>query len=202
MSTTTPPAHTPTVVRDAWIPVALTGVLTLVLGILVLMWPGPSILVAAVIFGIYLVVSGLTAIVLGLSLHVSTAHRVLLFISGALSLVLGLLAFRHFGQGYAVLLLALWIGIAFIFHGVAATLTAISHPDLPARVWNIVLGSISVIAGVVVMAWPFSSLVTLAFVSGIWLIIIGVSQVVAAVVMHRDLKKRGHPEPATASTSP
>jgi uncharacterized membrane protein HdeD (DUF308 family) len=201
MSTTPPAAHTPTVVRDAWVPLALTGVLTLVLGILVLLWPGPSILVAAVIFGIYLVVSGVTAIVLGLSLHVSTAHRVLLFISGALSLVLGLLAFRHFGQGYAALLLALWIGIGFIFHGVATTLTAISHPDLPGRAWNIIFGSISVIAGVVVMAWPFSSLVTLAFVSGIWLIIIGGAQIVTAVVMHRDLKRRGPTAPAAASTA-
>jgi uncharacterized membrane protein HdeD (DUF308 family) len=196
----TPTTHIPTVVRDAWVPVALTGVLTLVLGALVLLWPGPSILVAAVIFGIYLVVSGITAIVLGLSLHVSTAHRVLLFISGALSLVLGLLAFRHFGQGYAVLLLALWIGIGFIFHGVATLLTAISHADLPGRGWNIVFGSISIVAGVVVMAWPFSSLVTLAFVSGIWLIIIGVSQIVTAVVMHREFKKRR--DTAAASTAP
>ena len=187
MSTTTP---TPTVARDAWLLLALTGVLTLVLGIVVLVWPGPSILVAAVIFGIYLVVSGIAAVVHGLSLHVSTAHRVLLFISGALSLVLGLLAFRHFGQGFAFLLLALWIGIGFIFQGVATTLTAVSHADLPGRAWNIFFGVISIVAGIVVVAWPFSSLVTLAFVSGIWLIIIGASQIVTAFVAHREFKKR------------
>ena len=43
----------------------------------------------------------------------------LLFISGAAALILAVLAFRHFGEGYAVLLLAIWIGIGFIFRGVA-----------------------------------------------------------------------------------
>ena len=181
--------HTPTAARDAWLALLLTGMLTLILGVVVLAWPGPSILVAAVVFGIYLVVSGVAAIVFGLSLHVSTAHRVLLFIAGTLSLILGLLAFRHFGQGYAALLLALWIGIGFMFHGVATTLTAMSHPGLPGRGWNIFFGSISIVAGVVVIAWPFGSLVTLALVAGVWLVIIGIAQIVTAFVMHRDLNK-------------
>ena len=38
----------------------------------------------------------------------SAATRVLLFISGALSLVLADKSFRHFGDAYAVLLLSLW----------------------------------------------------------------------------------------------
>ena len=58
--------------------------------------------------------------------------RILLFISGAAALILAVLAFRHFGEGYAVLLLAIWIGVGFVFRGVAQTVAAISDPD-PAR---------------------------------------------------------------------
>ena len=64
-----------------------------------------------------LVASGIAQVILAFGLTVSGGYRVLLFITGALSLILGVLAFRHFGQGYAVLLLAIWIGVGFIFRG-------------------------------------------------------------------------------------
>ena len=86
---------------------------------MVLVWPGPSILVAAVLFGLFLVLSGIVEMVFAFTLDVSVGNRILLFISGALAVILGVLAFRHFGQGYAVLLLAIWIGVAFIFQGVS-----------------------------------------------------------------------------------
>ena len=104
----------------------------------------------------------------------------LLFISGALSLVLGMLACRHFGQGYAVLLLAIWIGVGFIFQGVAESVVVIGHPRLPVTGWHVFLGIIAVIASIVVLAWPFDSIVVLAIVAGAWLVIIGIFQIVWA----------------------
>ncbi|MGV7835642.1 DUF308 domain-containing protein, partial [Mycobacterium kansasii] len=77
----------------------------MVLGVVILVWPGISVLVAAVAFGVYLVVTGIAQVVFAFSLHVSAGSRILLFISGAASLILALLAFRHFGN--AVLLLAI-----------------------------------------------------------------------------------------------
>src|SRR5690242_1004898 len=44
--------------RTAWQVVLLTGVASLVLGILVLVWPGPSLVAAGILFGVYLIVSG------------------------------------------------------------------------------------------------------------------------------------------------
>ena len=60
-------------------------------------------------------------------------------------------------------------------------MSAISDPTLPGRGWNIFVGVISLIAGVVVLASPFDSIGTLALVVGIWLIVIGVMEVVSAV---------------------
>jgi uncharacterized membrane protein HdeD (DUF308 family) len=93
--------ETPVAVRDSWLPLVLTGALTAELGVLMLVWPGPSILVVAVVFGLYLLAPGIASVILGFSLHVSAANRVRLFVAGALLLILGVLAFRHFGQGYA-----------------------------------------------------------------------------------------------------
>ena len=122
------------------------------------------------------------------SLHVSAGGRILLFISGAASLILAVLAFRHFGEGYAVLLLAIWIGIGFIFRGVATAVSAISDPTLPGRGWEIFFGIISLIAGIVMLAWPGLSLLSLLTVVGVWLIVIGVV---------RDRLRVRHPEATT-----
>lgn len=172
--------QTRNVLGDLWKPVLVWGVLTLILGIAVLAWPGMSLLVAAVLFGAFLVVSGIAQVACAFALDVSAGSRILLFISGAVSLVLGVLAFRHFGQGYAVLLLAIWIGVGFIFQGVAEAVVATSHPLLPARGWHIFLGIITVIAGMVVIAWPFDSIVMLTIVAGAWLVVIGICQIVWA----------------------
>jgi uncharacterized membrane protein HdeD (DUF308 family) len=161
--------------------------LTAVLGGIVLAWPGPSILVASTLFGVYLLVSGLVELFMAFTLPGSAAaSRVMLFISGALSIVLAILSFRHFGDSYAVLLLALWIGIGFVFQGVTATVVGIGESQLPGRGWTIVAGIVSVVAGVVVVTWPFDSIAVLTLAAGIWLVVIGVAQVVQAIVMRKD----------------
>ena len=91
------------------------------------------------------------------------------------------LSFRHFGDGYAVLLLSLWIGIGFIFQGVSGVAAGISESDLPGRGWYVVAGIISVLAGLVVLVWPFNSIAVLTLAAGICLVIIGITQIVHAL---------------------
>jgi uncharacterized membrane protein HdeD (DUF308 family) len=158
----------------------VAGLLTVVLGAIVLAWPGPTILVASTLFGVYLLLSGLAELFMAFTLPRSAGTRVLLFISGALSLVLAILSFRHFGDGYAVLLLSLWIGIGFVFQGIAGVAVGIGESDLPGRGWYIVAGIISVLAGLVVLVWPFDSIAVLTLAAGIWLVIIGVTQIIQA----------------------
>ena len=179
---------TPNPLREMWVPQLLMGIVALVLGVLLLVWPGMSILAASVLLGIYLVASGIAQVILAFGLELSGGYRVLWFITGALSLILGVLAFRHFGQGSAVLLLAIWIGVGFIFQGVAATTIAISNKELPGRGWSIFFGVTNVIAGLVVMVWPFDSIVMLALFTGIMLVVIGMTQVVSSIGTRKDLR--------------
>jgi uncharacterized membrane protein HdeD (DUF308 family) len=170
----------PSLLPHLWKSTLLSGILSLILGVLVLAWPGISVLVAAIWFGVYLLITGIAQVVFAFSLHVAAGSRILLFISGAASLILAVLAFRHFGQGYAVLLLAIWIGVGFIFRGVATTVSAISDPVLPGRGWSIFVGVISLLAGIVVIAYPFDSIITLAYVVGAWFVVIGVFEIVSS----------------------
>jgi uncharacterized membrane protein HdeD (DUF308 family) len=158
-------------------------------GVAVLIWPGQSIVVAAALFGSYLLASGIAQVVGAFTVYTSPASRVLLFISGAVSIALGVVAFRDFDNGAAVWLLTLWIGVGFIFQGVSEAVLAISHKELPERGWYIFVGVLTVIAGAVVLVWPISSIVVLAIVAGVWLVVIGTTQIVWALSARSTAKK-------------
>jgi uncharacterized membrane protein HdeD (DUF308 family) len=196
----------PSLLQHLWKSTLLSGILAVILGILVLAWPGITIVIAAIFFGAYLLVTGIAQVIFAFSLHVSAGGRVLLFISGAAALILAVLCFRSLAE--SILLLAIWIGVGFIFRGVATAVSAISDPTLPGRAWEIFIGVISLVAGVVMLAAPFESLATLTIVVGIWLIVIGVFEVVSAFGIRKagkDLTEPAEkPEPVaeTPSESP
>ena len=181
--------ETPSVIRRLWKSVLSLGVLTLIVGAAVLVWPGQSIVTAGILFVVYLLVSGIAQVIAAFTVYSSAASRVLLFISGALSVVLGVFAFRDFNDGAAVWLLALWIGVGFIFQGVTETVLAISFKELPERGWYIFVGVLTVIAGVVILAWPITSIVVLSIIAGVWLVVIGTIEIVWAVNARSTAKK-------------
>jgi uncharacterized membrane protein HdeD (DUF308 family) len=176
----------PKLLKHLWISTLVSGVLAVILGALVLTLPGDSIAVAAILLGAYLLVSGIAQVIFAFSLHVSAGGRVMLFISGAASLILAILAFRNFGN--ALMLLAIWIAIGFVFRGVATTVSAISDPDMPGRGWEIFFGIVSLLAGIVVLSSPMRSLYILTMVVGIWLIIIGVFEIVSSFGIRKGSK--------------
>lgn len=173
--------------KAAWQVVLLTGVASLILGVLVLVWPGASLFAAGILFGIYLLISGVFQLIAAFGTHRATSLRVLAFISGALSIVLGLFCFR--GPMQSILLLALWIGIGWLIRGITQTLAAIHDRTMPARGWQIFLGIVTFIAGIVLIDSPFRSVAVLTLVCGIWLVAVGVVEIVTAVRMRGLAKK-------------
>ncbi|MGW6426392.1 HdeD family acid-resistance protein [Nocardia sp. NPDC055053] len=170
--------------KKTWQTILVTGLLAVVLGIIVLVWPGPSLLVAGILFGIYMVVSGIFQLIAAFTHLPSTSFRVLSFISGVLSLIIGVFCFRD--DFASIVLLGLWIGISWLFRGVAILFAAISEKGVPGRGWQIFYGIISAIAGVILIVWPISSLTTLTLVVGIFLIVIGIMEIITAFGVRKD----------------
>ncbi len=175
-----------------WKSTLLRGILALVVGALILLWPGISILVTAILLGIALVVWGIAHVVFAFTPSLSGGGRALFFVSGAAALIVGVLAFRHLGHGYAVLLLAIWIGVGLIFQGIAETVTSIGYHAIPGRGWHIFSGIITFIAGMVLLAWPMHSIAMLALIAGIWLIIIGITQIASSLLLRKAARALRH----------
>jgi uncharacterized membrane protein HdeD (DUF308 family) len=171
-----------------WKFAATWGVLSAALGALILAWPGISILVASTLFGVYLLVAGFTGVAMAFTLPESAGMKVMLFISGVLSVILAVLCLRNFGDAYPILLLSVWIGVSFIFQGFSILAVAISYKELPARGWYGFLGVLSAIGGAVVLVWPWDSIVVLTLATGVWLIVMGVVEIVWGFQMRNDSK--------------
>lgn len=184
-----PGIDTTKLLPHAWKAALATGLIAISLGVLILAWPGISILVASVLFGVYLLAIGCAQVFAAFTLPESAGSRILHFIAGGAALIVAILTFRHFGQAYAVLLLAIWIAIGFIFRGVATTVAAVSHPGLPARGWQVFFGVLSLLAGIIVLAAPFASIVTLTIAVGVCLIVIGAFEIISAVRMRGEVKR-------------
>ena len=164
------------------------GALSAVLGGLILAWPGASILVASTLFGVYLLLSGFAGVATSFTLPESAGMKVMLFISGVLSVIMAVLCFRNFGTPYPVLLLSIWIGVSFIVQGFSIVAVAISYQALPARGWYAFVGVLSVIAGAIVLVWPWDSIAVLTLTTGAWLVAMGIVEIVWGFQMRSDSK--------------
>lgn len=170
------------VVRGIRTGMVVTGVLSVVLGALVLFWPGATLDVIAVLFGLYFVVAGAVRVVTGLVTPLLGGLRVLNILIGLLLLIAGVAAIRNPLASLSVL--ALFIGIAWIVEGIMS-LTEVENGG--SRWYAIIYGIVSIIAGVVVLFLPVSSLAALVIFGGVALVVLGIVEVVRAFSFGRGI---------------
>ena len=169
--------------QAAWQALMVLGLAAIAIGVFVVAWPGQTLLVLGVLFGIYLLISGVMAIIAAFGDHISAGMRVLNVIVGALSILLGLFCFRNSLRN-SVLLLSLWIGIGFLMWGIATIATSASAPPgVVGRGWGMFAGFMTMLGGIIVISWPIGSIFTLAVFTGIWLIAIGLVEVIHAFAL-------------------
>ncbi|HEX3750554.1 MAG TPA: HdeD family acid-resistance protein [Streptosporangiaceae bacterium] len=171
-------------VGGAWWWPALFGVISIVAGVLALAWPGPTLLVLAVLFGIELIVWGIYRLVGAVTFgDESGGARVLWAIMGVLSLLIGFYSLRHIV--ITLLSLGLLLGVFWLVDGVSLVVSSLEHRRMPSRGLSLLSGILGIIAGLILLFWPAISLLTLAVLAGVWLIVAGVTQVSVAMQLRR-----------------
>lgn len=157
------------------------GVLTLIAGLLVLFWPGATVLVIAVIFAIQLIIIGIYRLVLAFSAgEAATGARVLFAIIGVLSIVVGVLLLRD--PAIAVVTLGLLLGLMWTVSGLIEIFHGFTGERGSGRGWLIAGGVLSLIAGIIVLVYPAASLVTIAWIMGLLLVFYGIVMIIRGIV--------------------
>ncbi|WP_166785727.1 MULTISPECIES: DUF308 domain-containing protein [Cryobacterium] len=169
--------------------IAGTGLLALVVGILILVWPDTTVAILGVLFGLYFLISGIVHVARGLLLHgASGGSRVLNILLGVLLIVGGIVAIRNPLNSLAIL--GMLIGISWIVEGVAGLVEA--APD-SSRWFGTVFGAVAIVAGVVVLFSPVESVTVLVVIGGVFLALSGIVQMVQAIMFGRG--QRAAPDP-------
>jgi uncharacterized membrane protein HdeD (DUF308 family) len=164
------------------------GLVTVIAGVLILVWPGAAVITVAIILGIHLIVAGIYRTVTALTHDIDNgALRALYLLLGLLLIVVGILCLRSPFRATAVLVLLFglsWIanGMIELFHGVNG-----------GGGWMIASGMVSLLAGIVVLVYPAPSVLAMVWLFSIALIVIGATATVGAMVSRRSTRTNRRP---------
>ncbi|WP_377107110.1 HdeD family acid-resistance protein [Propionicimonas sp. T2.31MG-18] len=156
------------------------GLVSLVIGVVILAWPGKTAMVIAGIIAVYAAIAGLVNLGIGLfSRRIGGWPRVGYLVLGAVFLVASAVAFANLGIAAAVLasLVGVLVGVVWIIEGVVG-LTLIG--DAASKVWTVIFAIISILAGVTLLTSPLWGAAFLWWLLGISLVILGLVQIVRA----------------------
>ncbi len=159
----------------AWWLILVLGVISLIVGVIVLVRPFTAVNVAAIIFGIWLLASGVFQLAQAFNSRLETVARVLNAITGVIGIILGILCLESVEN--RISLLILFIGLWWIMRGIVQIVVGASSEGGGVAVF---LGVVGLIAGIVLLVWPIETLTVLTVVVGIWLLVLGLFEVIAA----------------------
>lgn len=148
---------------------ALLGVLSILTGFLALAWPGPTLLLIGIWFGLLLLLVGAGDLAVAFSANASTGRRIAAGILGVITIFAGtVLLFR---PGASVLTAAWVLGFWFVVTGILQFVQGLTHAE--ARLWNLLFGVIGTGAGAIILASPRIGLQTLVLIAGLGFVIRG-----------------------------
>ncbi|NUT33602.1 MAG: hypothetical protein HOV79_11055 [Hamadaea sp.] len=185
---------------DTWRRTSVAGGITsIILGLVLLIWPGQTLLVFACLLAIGLILLGISRIASGIVGRgdaeadgpVMPAHRadgrarLWRVLTGVVYLVAGIVILANLPGSVRTLVVI--VGILWIVSGIAEVVAGFAHPAGD-RAVNVVIGLMNVAFGVVLLVWPDASLVFLVWIAGIWLILTGALQLIFAFMIRRATK--------------
>lgn len=172
---------------ENWWTLALRGLLAVLFGLAVVLWPGPGLLALILLFGAYALVDGALAIVAGI--RGTAGPRWLLIVEGVIGVLAGIVAFVSPGITAVALLylVAFWA----IFGGIAEVVAAIALRREIEGEWALILGGlVSVLFGILLLALPGAGLLSLVWLVGLYAVVFGISLLVLAFRVRRGGERR------------
>jgi uncharacterized membrane protein HdeD (DUF308 family) len=163
-------------VRRWWL-VVLRGVLAVLFGFLAIAWPGITVLALVLLWGVYSLVDGSTAVAIGVTDRAAPGdHRLIYGLLGLLGIAAGVLTIAWPGITALVLLvvIAVWALVA----GALQIVAAIRMRKVISHEWFLGLsGVVCVVLGVLLIVQPARGAVGLVIAIGTFAIVWGVSLV-------------------------
>jgi|tagenome__1003787_1003787.scaffolds.fasta_scaffold20788696_1 uncharacterized membrane protein HdeD (DUF308 family) len=183
--------------RQAWPVLLARAVFAVAFGLVALIWPTITLLILAWAFGIYAIIDGTIQIVDGIRRRDRPRWWIGVLL-GLLELAAGVLALIW--PGISAVALAAVVGAWALVTGFIEIVSAIRQRRERRRPALLLLvGLASVVAGVVILAWPVHGAVALAALVGGFAVVYGILLAVLALGLRTAAQATTEPSPAPAS---
>lgn len=176
---------------NRWLRLAF-GIVTTVLGVIVIFWPGHPVVIVSTLFAAQLIAAAVFRFVGAFGAPPEHEWlRVASVVVGVISLIGGVLVLRYPGSlASEALGLGLILGIYWIASGAIDLFVGLAEVRAPRRGVTALTGILAMVAGVIVLATPVAPIALIAWVLGGFLIVLGVITIVQAVLQR---EARGAP---------
>jgi uncharacterized membrane protein HdeD (DUF308 family) len=157
----------------------ITGILTIVFGVLVLVYPGWAIETLILLLSIGLLFAGIRAIALTGVSSLSAGLKALSVISGIICLISALVVMLNPGYGAATLLIFVSFGL--MVYGFGRIFLGSTLKETPGwiRGMSVAVGVLDVILSIAVILLPGLALLTLAVILSAVLLVSGVEMIIS-----------------------
>lgn len=163
-------------IAGTWPIFMFVAIMTGAIGVILMAWPSETLKVLSVLLGIQLLLFGLFRLISAFSSQ-TLAPGLVGFI-GVISMMAGVVVVRNPFETVAVLVTVL--GVVWIVGGSIDLISSIADSSLPDRGWLALLGILSIGAGIVIVAWPAPTVTVVAWITGIYLVVLGITIAVGA----------------------
>ena len=153
------------------------GAICLIAGIVLLAWPDRTWTVVARFIGIFLVVIGFGQAVEAITTHRQGNYWGLLLLRGLINLAVGLALV--FWPSATVTVVVWLVGLDLVLTGILALIVSFQVPKEMGRGMFLVQASVTIVLGVLIMAWPDATLNVISLILGILLILFGLVMLVS-----------------------
>ncbi|WP_260406190.1 HdeD family acid-resistance protein [Microbacterium sp. G2-8] len=175
--------------------ILIGSIVSLVFGLLILIWPAKSAMAVTVLLAIYAVIGGLFQLAYGIFARGTSGWmRTGIIVLGLVFLAGGIAAFANLSGTTTVIavIVTTLIGIAWILDGIVS-LTSLRRPSQPSwpgaekphRGWTIAFAIITIVAGVLVVLSPLATAVGLWILIGASLVLFGVIGIIRAATLEK-----------------
>jgi uncharacterized membrane protein HdeD (DUF308 family) len=164
--------------RSKW-GIALRGLFGIIIGIIILTRPMPSVAALALVVALWAMIEGIVAIMYAFDLRPIVQHWWVLLLTGVVSVLFGVAALYYY-PGLSLSFIVLWVAWWLLTAGAIAAFVAIQERKVGLSWgWTMAFGVLTIVAGIlaimypgVTLAWLLSLLAAFGIVGGVMRLVI------------------------------
>lgn len=164
---------------------AISGLVAIVIGAAILLWPNKTAMVVAAMVGVYAIIGGLFYIAMGFAAQSRTGwNRIVHILLGVLYIIAGIVMFTNLTASVVALeiVIGIMIGLVWVVQGAVALTTTQAGRSRGASIF---FGIVSILAGIALLFAPALYISVLWWLLGASILVLGLIQVFRAITFDK-----------------